>query len=236
MVSVRLAFPRAGCSFQPVCPAASPLLSPQGSASARLATAVALRGESVFKQEAGGLHQRHPRRHTHLRHVSRPARSPPHPALREAQHADSLPLLFFPFAPLQSEEDGGNQLLVRAQEAAFEARGSGAHQRDHAEGEPRGHISGSLHSRSGSAQTRVYVQVSDTTHTHRGTIHSIAALPSSRLCLWRYWHRSLNPRKLVEVKFSHLSRNMTLQRTMKLYRLPDVNTLFVKFSHQYSKA
>ncbi|MEQ2184525.1 Glycylpeptide N-tetradecanoyltransferase 2 [Goodea atripinnis] len=38
----------------------------------------------------------------------------------------------------------------------------------------------------------------------------------------RYWHRSLNPRKLVEVKFSHLSRNMTLQRTMKLYRLPDV--------------
>lgn len=40
----------------------------------------------------------------------------------------------------------------------------------------------------------------------------------------RYWHRSLNPRKLVEVKFSHLSRNMTLQRTMKLYRLPDVNS------------
>ncbi len=34
---------------------------------------------------------------------------------------------------------------------------------------------------------------------------------------------SLNPRKLVEVKFSHLSRNMTLQRTMKLYRLPDVS-------------
>lgn len=40
---------------------------------------------------------------------------------------------------------------------------------------------------------------------------------------YRYWHRSLNPRKLVEVKFSHLSRNMTLQRTMKLYRLPDVS-------------
>uniref|UniRef100_A0A8C5P2X4 Glycylpeptide N-tetradecanoyltransferase n=1 Tax=Jaculus jaculus TaxID=51337 RepID=A0A8C5P2X4_JACJA len=39
---------------------------------------------------------------------------------------------------------------------------------------------------------------------------------------FRYWHRSLNPRKLVEVKFSHLSRNMTLQRTMKLYRLADV--------------
>ncbi|XP_023573913.1 glycylpeptide N-tetradecanoyltransferase 1 [Octodon degus] len=31
----------------------------------------------------------------------------------------------------------------------------------------------------------------------------------------------LNPRKLIEVKFSHLSRNMTMQRTMKLYRLPE---------------
>ena len=37
----------------------------------------------------------------------------------------------------------------------------------------------------------------------------------------RYWHRSLNPKKLIDVKFSHLSRNMTLQRTIKLYRLPD---------------
>ncbi|XP_041366435.1 glycylpeptide N-tetradecanoyltransferase 2-like [Gigantopelta aegis] len=37
----------------------------------------------------------------------------------------------------------------------------------------------------------------------------------------RYWHRSLNPRKLIEVKFSHLSRHMTMQRTLKLYKLPD---------------
>ncbi|XP_044763920.1 glycylpeptide N-tetradecanoyltransferase [Coccinella septempunctata] len=37
----------------------------------------------------------------------------------------------------------------------------------------------------------------------------------------RYWHRSLNPKKLIDVKFSHLSRNMTLQRTLKLYKLPD---------------
>ncbi|XP_071507282.1 glycylpeptide N-tetradecanoyltransferase 2-like [Diadema antillarum] len=37
----------------------------------------------------------------------------------------------------------------------------------------------------------------------------------------RYWHRSLNPKKLVEVKFSHLGRNMTLQRTIKLYKLPE---------------
>ncbi|XKL61243.1 hypothetical protein PGB90_008300 [Kerria lacca] len=38
----------------------------------------------------------------------------------------------------------------------------------------------------------------------------------------RYWHRSLNPKKLIEVKFSHLSRNMTMQRTLRLFKLPDM--------------
>lgn len=37
----------------------------------------------------------------------------------------------------------------------------------------------------------------------------------------RYWHRSINPRKLVDVKFSHLARNMTMQRMIKLYKLPE---------------
>ncbi|XP_015749540.1 PREDICTED: glycylpeptide N-tetradecanoyltransferase 1-like [Acropora digitifera] len=45
-------------------------------------------------------------------------------------------------------------------------------------------------------------------------------LPKPVACC-RYWHRSLNPKKLIDVKFSHLSRNMTMQRTMKLYRLPE---------------
>lgn len=36
----------------------------------------------------------------------------------------------------------------------------------------------------------------------------------------RYWHRSLNPKKLIETRFSHLTRNMTLQRTIKLFKLP----------------
>ena len=38
----------------------------------------------------------------------------------------------------------------------------------------------------------------------------------------RYWHRSLNPKKLIDVKFSHLGKNMTVQRTVKLYKLPEV--------------
>ncbi|KRY38372.1 Glycylpeptide N-tetradecanoyltransferase [Trichinella spiralis] len=36
----------------------------------------------------------------------------------------------------------------------------------------------------------------------------------------RYWHLSLNPKKLIDVRFSQLGKNMTVQRTMKLYRLP----------------
>ncbi len=41
------------------------------------------------------------------------------------------------------------------------------------------------------------------------------------LATCRYWHRSLNPKKLIDVKFSHIGRNMTLQRTIKLYKLPE---------------
>ncbi|CAD5215118.1 unnamed protein product [Bursaphelenchus okinawaensis] len=35
----------------------------------------------------------------------------------------------------------------------------------------------------------------------------------------RYWHRSLNPKKLIECRFSCLGRNMTMQRTIKYYKL-----------------
>ncbi|CDW58466.1 glycylpeptide N tetradecanoyltransferase 2 [Trichuris trichiura] len=41
--------------------------------------------------------------------------------------------------------------------------------------------------------------------------------PVSSCC---YWHRSLNPKKLIDVKFSQLGKNMTLQRAVKLYKLP----------------
>lgn len=38
----------------------------------------------------------------------------------------------------------------------------------------------------------------------------------------RYWHRSLNPKKLINVQFASLTKNMTMQRTIKLYKLPEV--------------
>ena len=39
----------------------------------------------------------------------------------------------------------------------------------------------------------------------------------------RYWHRSLNPKKLIECNFSHLNQRMTMTRTIKLYKLPEVS-------------
>jgi len=36
----------------------------------------------------------------------------------------------------------------------------------------------------------------------------------------RYYHRSLNPKKLIDIGFSRLQPRMTIQRTIKLYRVP----------------
>lgn len=41
----------------------------------------------------------------------------------------------------------------------------------------------------------------------------------------RYYHRSLNPKKLIQVGFSRLAPRMTLSRTIKLYALPQEVTI-----------
>lgn len=40
----------------------------------------------------------------------------------------------------------------------------------------------------------------------------------------RYWHRSLNPKKLIDIGFSRLGPRMTMSRTIKLYKLPEETT------------
>lgn len=37
----------------------------------------------------------------------------------------------------------------------------------------------------------------------------------------RYYHRSLNPKKLIETGFSHLEKNRNMAKTIKYYRLPE---------------
>ena len=36
----------------------------------------------------------------------------------------------------------------------------------------------------------------------------------------RYWHRSLHPKKLIDVRFSHLPRGQTMARQVKKFKLP----------------
>lgn len=178
-----------------------------------------------------------------LRIYASMTRELPRPIICMSQNDPLLPfftqvIFLFPVL-LQIEEDGWNQLPVCPQEAAFKARGPRAHQRDHTASELRRNISGCVYSRGGAAQACFHMQVccAIIKHWTHGVGYSLilSSLFLLSICV-RYWHRSLNPRKLVEVKFSHLSRNMTLQRTMKLYRLPDVSTLtwFFPVSNSFS--
>ena len=43
---------------------------------------------------------------------------------------------------------------------------------------------------------------------------------SNEVSVSRYYHRSLNPKKLVDIGFSHLGARMTMARWIKLYKLP----------------
>ena len=52
----------------------------------------------------------------------------------------------------------------------------------------------------------------------------LALSPLARCVTYcRYWHRSIQPKKLIEVGFSRLGSRMTLKMTQKLYALPDVS-------------
>jgi hypothetical protein len=52
---------------------------------------------------------------------------------------------------------------------------------------------------------------------------------NSRTC--RYNHRSLNPKKLIEIGFSRLNPKLTLTSTIKMYKLPEVPYTFVSAHH-----
>ena len=41
----------------------------------------------------------------------------------------------------------------------------------------------------------------------------------------RYFHRSLNPKKLIEVGFSRLAPRMTMTRTIKMFKMPETTTV-----------
>ncbi|KAM6951101.1 glycylpeptide N-tetradecanoyltransferase 1-like [Aplochiton taeniatus] len=55
---------------------------------------------------------------------------------------------------------------------------------------------------------------------HQAVYGATVVLPTP-VTTSRYWHRSLNPRKLMDVDFPGLRHNMTLQRAIKINRLPE---------------
>jgi glycylpeptide N-tetradecanoyltransferase len=57
-------------------------------------------------------------------------------------------------------------------------------------------------------------------------VYTAGALIPKPVAKNRYYHRSLNPKKLIEIGFSRLSAKMTLSATIKLYRLPTVRSCF----------
>nr|XP_019938578.1 PREDICTED: glycylpeptide N-tetradecanoyltransferase 1-like [Paralichthys olivaceus] len=56
----------------------------------------------------------------------------------------------------------------------------------------------------------------------RQAVYTAAVVLPTPLSSCRYWHRPLNPRKLVEVNYPGLRLNMNLQRVLKFNRLPEV--------------
>ena len=40
--------------------------------------------------------------------------------------------------------------------------------------------------------------------------------------VYRYYHRSINIEKLIEVKFTHVPRSMTVARMIRMFKLPEI--------------
>eukprot|EP00921_Rhytidocystis_pertsovi_P015270 GHVQ01024341.1.p1 GENE.GHVQ01024341.1~~GHVQ01024341.1.p1 ORF type:complete len:415 (+),score=33.99 GHVQ01024341.1:376-1620(+) len=55
--------------------------------------------------------------------------------------------------------------------------------------------------------------------------YTAGAILPTPIAKCRYWHRSLNPKKLCEVGFSCLTKRMTLSRAQRLYKVPDTPRL-----------
>ena len=56
-------------------------------------------------------------------------------------------------------------------------------------------------------------------------VYTAGVLLPKPVAVNRYYHRSLNPKKLIEIGFSRLGPNMTMARTIKLYKLPSTTSI-----------
>ncbi|KAK4693083.1 glycylpeptide N-tetradecanoyltransferase, partial [Phenoliferia sp. Uapishka_3] len=70
-------------------------------------------------------------------------------------------------------------------------------------------------------------EVTRRTHLHGifQAIYTVGSLLPSPVSRCQYFHRSLNPKKLVELGFSSLPRSMTMARMIRTFKLPEVTAL-----------
>lgn len=59
-------------------------------------------------------------------------------------------------------------------------------------------------------------------------IYTAGIVIPSPYAMAQYWHRSLNPKKLIECKFSCLGKNQTMSRVIKLYKVNEEPTLAIR--------
>jgi glycylpeptide N-tetradecanoyltransferase len=59
-------------------------------------------------------------------------------------------------------------------------------------------------------------------------IYTAGVLIPTPISETRYYHRSLNPKKLIEIEFSRLPPNQTMARMVLLYKLPEAPTIALR--------
>ena len=110
-----------------------------------------------------------------------------------------------------------DQLSLRAQEAPFQAARTRPHQGNHTAVSSQGHLPSPVHRRRRPSHSGVHMPVCRLAVSSYLCPHS-APLP-------RYYHRSLNIPKLVDVKFTYVPRHLTLARMIRSNKLPAVPQL-----------
>lgn len=109
-----------------------------------------------------------------------------------------------------------DQLSLYSQETPFEAAGTCAYQGGHASMPSFGNIPGNIYRRSDTAYARINMQVNAYLVVPPSLVYNIAH---------RYFHRSMNIPKLVEIGFTHVPRSMTLARMISTNKLPTETAL-----------
>lgn len=109
---------------------------------------------------------------------------------------------------------------MRAQVAALQTPCASAHQGGHAPRQFAKYV-GTAGRNAGRATASTTAAFSRTADIWQAAYTAGVVIPKP-VSSCQYYHRSINAQKLIEIGFSRLAPRMTMQRTKRLYALPDV--------------